>query len=136
MVPCLPQEANLLVTDERISCLSFTGSPKIGWMLKNQAGKKRVLLELGGMAPVVIDKDTNLDYAVSRVVFGAFYYQGQSCISVQNVYVHQDVYQAFKQKLVDAASKLRAGDPASEDTFVGPMIAPVRIPPQTFAARS
>eukprot|EP00698_Gefionella_okellyi_P002174 TRINITY_DN1200_c0_g1_i2.p1 TRINITY_DN1200_c0_g1~~TRINITY_DN1200_c0_g1_i2.p1 ORF type:complete len:417 (-),score=107.89 TRINITY_DN1200_c0_g1_i2:51-1301(-) len=122
VLPCEPKVANLLVRDDRINCLSFTGSPKIGWMLKSQAGKKRVLLELGGMAPVLIDKDADVDYAVSRLVFGAFYYQGQSCISVQKVYVHESVYDTVRSKLAAAATALTQGDPALDSTFLGPMI--------------
>jgi acyl-CoA reductase-like NAD-dependent aldehyde dehydrogenase len=90
--------------------------------LKSRAGKKKVVLELGGNAAVIVDEDADLQDAVDRVVVGAFYQSGQSCISVQRVIVHEAVYDEFKQRLVEAASALRAGDPKQEDTVIGPMI--------------
>ena len=102
--------------------MSFTGSPEVGWALKAKAGKKPVILELGGNAACVVDRDADLDDAVSRIVFGAFYQSGQSCIGVQRIYVHQDVSDTFKQKLVSAAQDLKMGDPKDPDTFIGPMI--------------
>lgn len=111
-----------LVTDERFKLLSFTGSPDIGWDMKARAGKKKVVLELGGNAGVAIDRDADIDLAVSRVRAGAFAYAGQVCISVQRVYVHQDVYQAFCDKLVDAVRTIKTGDPTDPETELGPMI--------------
>ena len=111
-----------LVTDERFNLLSFTGSPDIGWDMKSRAGKKKVVLELGGNAGVAIDRDADIDLAVSRVRAGAFAYAGQVCISVQRVYVHQDVYQAFCDKLVAAVATIKVGDPTHPDTELGPMI--------------
>ncbi len=102
--------------------LSFTGSPVVGWDLKARAGRKKVVLELGGNAACIVDSDTNLDDAVSRIVFGAFYQSGQSCISVQRILVHADIYPDFKARLIAATAKLKIGDPRSEDTFIGPMI--------------
>jgi acyl-CoA reductase-like NAD-dependent aldehyde dehydrogenase len=102
--------------------LSFTGSPAVGWDLKARAGKKKVVLELGGNAAVVVDQDADLRDAVERVVFGAFYQSGQSCIAVQRVIVHESVYDEFKSGLVEATAALRMGDPKQEDTFIGPMI--------------
>jgi acyl-CoA reductase-like NAD-dependent aldehyde dehydrogenase len=102
--------------------LSFTGSPDVGWDLKARAGKKKVVLELGGNAAVIIDADADLEDAVERTVFGAFYQSGQSCIGVQRILVHADVYDAFRDKLVAKTKTLIAGDPHDENTFVGPMI--------------
>jgi len=102
--------------------LSFTGSPDVGWDMKARAGKKKVVLELGGNAGVAIDRDADIDYAVSRVRMGAFAYAGQVCISVQRVFVHQDVYNAFCEKLAAAVATIKTGDPLDPDTELGPMI--------------
>ena len=96
-----------LVTDDRFKLLSFTGSPDVGWDMKARAGKKKVVLELGGNAGVAIDRDADLEFAVSRVRMGAFAYAGQVCISVQRVFVHQDVYDEFCQKLAAAVRPSR-----------------------------
>lgn len=111
-----------LVTDERFKLLSFTGSPDVGWDMKSRAGKKKVVLELGGNAGVIIDKDADLDLAASRVRTGAFAYAGQVCISVQRVYVHQEVFDAFVEKLVAAVDTIVSGDPSDPATELGPMI--------------
>ena len=111
-----------LVTDDRMKLLSFTGSDSVGWKLKAQAGKKRVGLELGGNAPCIVDLDADLDDAVARIVHGAFYQSGQSCISVQRILVHDSVYDALRDKLVAETEKLKVGDPKEEDTFIGPVI--------------
>lgn len=122
ILPCSRDGADLFTTDERLKLLSFTGSPGVGWMLKAKAGKKKVILELGGNAAVVIDEGTDLEDAVERVVFGAFYQSGQSCVSVQRILVHEDVYEEFRDRLVERAGGLRKGDPRDEETFIGPMI--------------
>jgi len=123
ILPCLRDGADLLVTDERLKLLSFTGSPDVGWAMKSRAGRKKVVLELGGNAACVVEPDwTDLDDAVERVVFGAFYQSGQSCISVQRILVHDSIYADFRDRLVRRTSALKAGDPASEDTFIGPVI--------------
>jgi len=122
IVTCSGKDASTLVEDDRIRLLSFTGSGPVGWDLKRRAGKKHVLLELGGNAAVVIDRDADLDDAVRRVVFGAFYQSGQSCISVQRIIVHESVYEPFRDRLVAATRQLKTGDPRQEDTFIGPMI--------------
>lgn len=122
ILPCARDGAELFTTDERLKLLSFTGSPEVGWELKAKAGKKKVILELGGNAAVLIDRDADLKDAVKRVVFGAFYQSGQSCIGVQRILVHAAVYEEFKELLVEATLQLRKGDPASEETFIGPMI--------------
>lgn len=124
ILPTTNELAAPLVEDERIKLLSFTGS-QIGWDLRARAGKKKVLLELGGNAACIVDEDVTgeyLDDAVERMVIGAFYQSGQSCVSVQRVLVHEKVYDAFKAKFVAAAKTLKAGDPKDEDTFIGPMI--------------
>jgi len=122
ILPASRDGADLFTTDDRLKLLSFTGSPDVGWALKARAGKKKVVLELGGNAAVIIDADADLDDAVERTVFGAFYQSGQSCIGVQRILVHADVYDAFKRKLVAKTKTLIAGDPHDEDTFIGPMI--------------
>ncbi|CAN5746595.1 aldehyde dehydrogenase family protein [soil metagenome] len=111
-----------LVTDDRFKMLSFTGSPDVGWDMKTRAGRKKVVLELGGNAGVIIDHDADLEFAAQRVLTGAFAYAGQVCISVQRVYVHQDVFDDFAGRLVKAAEAVVMGDPADPSTVLGPMI--------------
>jgi acyl-CoA reductase-like NAD-dependent aldehyde dehydrogenase len=122
ILPASRDGADLFTTDDRLKLLSFTGSPDVGWDLKARAGKKKVVLELGGNAAVIIMPDADLDDAADRTVFGAFYQSGQSCIGVQRILVHDEIYDAFKAKLVERTAKLIAGDPREEATFVGPMI--------------
>jgi glyceraldehyde-3-phosphate dehydrogenase (NADP+) len=122
VVPSTTQVAAPLVEDERIRFLSFTGSPAVGWALKSRAGRKRVTLELGGNAGVIVHRDADLDYAAERVAWGGFQYAGQSCISVQRVYVHADVYEAFRDELVRRVNALKVGDPLDETIDVGPLI--------------
>lgn len=122
ILPATRDGADLFTVDDRLKLLSFTGSPDVGWDLKAKSGKKKVVLELGGNAAVIIDADADLDDAVERTVFGAFYQSGQSCIGVQRILVHDDVYDAFKAKLVAKTATLIAGSPHDESTFVGPMI--------------
>jgi acyl-CoA reductase-like NAD-dependent aldehyde dehydrogenase len=122
ILPCSREGADLFTTDERLKLLSFTGSPDVGWMLKDKAGKKKVTLELGGNAACIIDQDTDLDDAIPRIITGAFYQSGQSCISVQRILVHESLAEKFETAFVAAARALISGDPADEDTFIGPMI--------------
>lgn len=124
ILPAHRDGADLFTTDERLKLLSFTGSPAVGWDLKARAGKKKVVLELGGNAACIVDADQRdrLDFVVERLVFGAFYQSGQSCIGVQRILVHADLYDALRERLVAATSRLVAGDPKDESTFVGPMI--------------
>jgi acyl-CoA reductase-like NAD-dependent aldehyde dehydrogenase len=122
ILPCTREAAGPLTTDERMRLLSFTGSPEVGWDLKARAGKKRVVLELGGNAAVIVDEDADLDDAALRIVTGAFYQSGQSCIKAQRILVHAACYEEFKERLVVATRKLKAGDPKHEDTFIGPLI--------------
>lgn len=122
ILPCRRDGARLFTEDDRLKLLSFTGSAEVGWDLKAKAGRKPVVLELGGNAACIVDADADLDDAVERIIFGAFYQSGQSCIGVQRILVHEDIYDAFKTQFVSATSKLKAGNPHDEDTFIGPMI--------------
>lgn len=122
ILPAHRDGADLFTTDERLKLLSFTGSPGVGWDLKAKAGKKKVVLELGGNAAVVVDADTDLDDAVERIIFGAFYQSGQSCIGVQRIIIHASIYDELRDRLVAKTKTLIAGDPREESTFVGPMI--------------
>ncbi|MDX1564764.1 MAG: aldehyde dehydrogenase family protein [Phycisphaeraceae bacterium] len=123
ILPCRRDGAEKFTTDERLKLLSFTGSPDVGWDLKARAGKKPVVLELGGNAAVAVEPDwEDLDDAVDRIIFGAFYQSGQSCVGVQRILIHESIYDAVKEKLVAATKKLEKGDPKDEKTFIGPMI--------------
>lgn len=122
ILPCHRDGADLFTTDDRLKLLSFTGSPEVGWDLKARAGKKKVVLELGGNAACVVDADADLEDATDRLVFGAFYQSGQSCIGVQRIIAHASIYEELRQRLVAATEKLTVGDPKDEATFIGPMI--------------
>ncbi len=122
ILPCHRDGADLFTTDERLKLLSFTGSPDVGWKLKANAGKKKVILELGGNAACIVDQDADVEDAVQRIVFGAFYQSGQSCIGVQRVLIHDSIYDEVKDQFTKATKELQAGDPRKEDTFIGPMI--------------
>ncbi|GAA0888860.1 aldehyde dehydrogenase family protein [Rhodanobacter soli] len=123
ILPLDSAHAGPLVEDPRFKLLSFTGG-QIGWDLKARAGHKKVTLELGGNAACIVDadQDPQLDRVVERLIFGAFYQSGQSCIGVQRIYAHADIYDALKHKLVAATKKLKAGDPKDKSVFLGPMI--------------
>jgi len=122
ILPMKASDSAALVEDERIRKLSFTGSPEVGWELRDRAHKKSVTLELGGNAAVVIERDADLDDAVERCVFGGYYQSGQSCISVQRILVQREVYDAFRDKFVRAVRRIKTGDPRDEGTVVGPII--------------
>lgn len=122
VVPLANVEAERLVQDDRLKLLSFTGSAAVGWMLKQKAGKKRVLLELGGNAAVVVHADADLPVAAERCAVGGFTYAGQTCISVQRVFVQRSVYEKFLEEFVARVQKLKVGDVLDETTDVGPMI--------------
>ncbi|AKM07556.1 aldehyde dehydrogenase family protein [Pelagerythrobacter marensis] len=122
ILPASRDGADLFTEDERLKLLSFTGSPAVGWALKARAGKKKVVLELGGNAAVIVDRDADLDDALERIVFGAFYQSGQSCIGVQRILIHEDIYDRFRDMLVAKTRTLKAGDPKDRETFIGPMI--------------
>ena len=122
ILPAHRDGADLFTEDDRLKLLSFTGSPDVGWALKAKAGKKKVVLELGGNAAVIVDHDADLDDALERVIFGAFYQSGQSCIGVQRIIIHADVYDRFRDMLVARTKTLVSGDPKDRNTFIGPMI--------------
>mgnify|MGYP005851716153 CR=1 FL=1 len=122
ILPCQRDNADLFTTDERLKLLSFTGSPEVGWDLKARAGKKKVVLELGGNAACIVDADADLQDASERLVFGAFYQSGQSCIGVQRIVIHDSIYDDLRDLLIKATNKLVAGDPKEASTFLGPMI--------------
>ncbi len=120
--PCSNDDTLRLVEDERIRLLTFTGSAAVGWMLKARAGRKRVTLELGGNAAVIVHADADVAYAAERIATGGFAYAGQSCISAQRVYVHASIYDAFRDALAARAAALTTGDPLDETKDIGPVI--------------
>lgn len=122
ILPSDAKDAELMVTDDRLRKLSFTGSPGVGWALKAKAGRKKVTLELGGNAACIVDRDADVEYAATRIVFGAFYQSGQSCISVQRILAHREIYGPLRELLREKASALVMGDPLDERTFIGPLI--------------
>jgi glyceraldehyde-3-phosphate dehydrogenase (NADP+) len=122
ILPMTRKLGDRMVTDERFKLLTFTGSPEVGWGMKARAGKKNVVLELGGNAGVIVDRSADLDWAVRRCVTGAFSYSGQVCISVQRLFVHEAILDAFVGRFTDAARALRIGDPLDPATDIGPMI--------------
>ena len=122
VLPLSNEDAGLLVTDDRIKLISFTGSVPVGWDIKRRAGKKKVVLELGGNAAVIVHSDADLDYAAERCVNGGFGYAGQTCISVQRILVEHSVYGKFTDLLVEGVKKLKLGDPLDPTTDVGPLI--------------
>jgi len=122
VVPCSNAVAERMVTDDRFKLLSFTGSAAIGWMLKAKSGKKKVVLELGGNAGVIVEPDADLELTAQRCVAGGYAYAGQTCISVQRVYVHESVYRTFLDKLIAKVGAIKAGNPSDPGTIVGPVI--------------
>ena len=122
ILPLPGPRAERLAADPRIKAVSFTGSSQVGWHLRDVAGPKRVLLELGGNAGVIVDESAPLDYAVGQLVTGGFSYAGQSCISVQRVFVHESLFAAFLDRFADGVRSLKVGDPMDPDTDLGPMI--------------
>ena len=122
ILPMSREVDRVMVSDPRFKLLSFTGSADVGWGLKARAGKKRVLLELGGNAGVIVDRDAEVVQAAGRIATSSFSYAGQSCISVQRVYVHQDVFQQVTRALLDTVAAIKMGDPLDPETGLGPMI--------------
>lgn len=122
ILPMTRETGNLLVTDDRISLLSFTGSPAIGWELKKQSGKKKVVLELGGNAGVIISKSVNIKDILIKCVTGAFSYSGQICIHAQRFFVHEIIFDEFLKEMKKATSKLISGDPLNSNTQVSCLI--------------
>ena len=133
VIPCPGVTAEALVRDPRIALLTFTGSPAVGWYLKQIAGRKKVLLELGGNAAVIVHSDAILPYAVSRIVTGGFSNAGQVCISVQRVFIESSLYNRAVELILKSVALLKTGDPRNLDTDVGPMIsAEAAIRAETF----
>jgi acyl-CoA reductase-like NAD-dependent aldehyde dehydrogenase len=122
VLPLSNESAGELVSDDRLKLLSFTGSTVVGWALKQKAGKKKVVLELGGNAGVLICADANLEYAAERCVLGGYTYAGQTCISVQRILVEESVFEKFSEMLVSRVHRLKTGDVLDEHTDVGPLI--------------
>ncbi len=122
VLPMDRETGNLLVTDPRFALLSFTGSPEVGWKMKEQAGKKKVVLELGGNAGVIITAGTDLDKALPRLLMGAFSYSGQVCIHAQRFFVHRSLFADFCRKMADGAAALKWGDPTDPTTDISTMI--------------
>ncbi len=122
VLPSGYKEAEVLLTDEEVKKLTFTGSPAVGWELKKKAFRKKVTLELGGNAALVVEPDANLEYAVKRAVFGAFSFSGQICISVQRIFLHEKIYDSFMADFIEQTKNLKMGNPLDSDTDIGPMI--------------
>jgi glyceraldehyde-3-phosphate dehydrogenase (NADP+) len=122
ILPLSNDDAEKMVADDRLKMLTFTGSGKVGWMLKAKSGKKKVTLELGGNAAVIVHSDADVDFAAERCVAGGFSYAGQSCISAQRIYVQREVEGKFTAALLARVAKLVTGNPLDEVTDVGPMI--------------
>ncbi len=122
VLPLSNEDAGLLVTDDRLKMISFTGSAAVGWQIKKNAGKKKVILELGGNAGVIVHSDADLAYAADRCVAGGFAYAGQTCISVQRILVERSVCARFTELLLAGVARLKTGDPLDESTDLGPLI--------------
>ena len=124
-VSILPMDrptGDAMVSDDRFKLLSFTGSPSVGWKMKAEAGKKKVVLELGGNAGAIVDETADLDWAVARLVYGSFAYAGQVCISVQRIYVVESIYPEFERRFIEKVRGVKGGDPLDPDTDLGPMV--------------
>ena len=122
ILPMTRELGDRMVADDRFKLLTFTGSPSVGWRMKERAGKKKVVLELGGNAGVIIDKTADLDWAVRRCLVGGFTYAGQVCISVQRMFIHEAVWDAFLERFIAGAKAIRSGDPIDPETELGPMV--------------
>jgi len=122
VLPLSNEDAGQLVSDDRLKMISFTGSAAVGWQIKKNSGKKKVVLELGGNAGVIVHSDADLAYAAERCVAGGFGYAGQTCISVQRILVERSVYGKFTDLFLAGVKDLKVGDPLDESTDVGPLI--------------
>jgi glyceraldehyde-3-phosphate dehydrogenase (NADP+) len=122
VLPSGYREAEILLTDDVVKKVTFTGSPAVGWEIKKKAYQKKVTLELGGNAAVVVEPDADLEFALSRIVTGSFAYSGQVCISVQRIFLHKKIYDRFMGDFIARTKKLKMGDPLEETTDIGPMI--------------
>ncbi|MEW5900260.1 MAG: aldehyde dehydrogenase family protein [Acidobacteriota bacterium] len=124
VIPAGYKEAEILLTDDVVKKVTFTGSPAVGWELKRKAYQKKVTLELGGNAAVIVEPDADLEFALPRIVTGSFSYSGQICISIQRLFLHETIYERFMADFVARTQKLKKGDPLDESTDIGPMITP------------
>jgi acyl-CoA reductase-like NAD-dependent aldehyde dehydrogenase len=122
ILPMTRELGDRMVADERFKLLTFTGSPSVGWRMKERAGKKKVVLELGGNAGVIVDESADLEWAVKRSLVGAFTYAGQVCISVQRMFVHRSLFDEFVERFVEGARSIPVGDPLDPETHLGPMV--------------
>jgi len=122
VIPCSASTAEPLITDQRIKMITFTGSSEVGWEIKKRAGKKRVCLELGGNAALIVEPDSDIEFAVKRSILGGYAYAGQICISVQRIFIHKSLYDDFTDLFIKGTRELKVGDPLLDDTDVGPMI--------------
>lgn len=122
VIPMDRQAGNQLVTDERFKLISFTGSPQVGWKMKREAGKKKVLLELGGNAGVIVSDTADIVNAVNRTIIGGFAYSGQVCIHAQRIYVHKNIFDEFSSTFVEKAKNLKIGNPLDPNTEISAMI--------------
>ena len=122
VLPCSTKDATPLVEDSRLKMITFTGSPNVGWDIKKRAGRKKVVLELGGNAGVIVEPDAEINLAAKKIAFGAFVYSGQVCISIQRAYIHSSIYDDFLESLIKATKELISGDPLDESVTIGPMI--------------
>lgn len=122
ILPGSSKESSPLIKDSRVKLITFTGSSDVGWWIKNQSGTKKTVLELGGNAGVAVADDADIDFAVKRLVYGAFGQAGQSCISVQRIYVHEKVFNRFVRKFRAAIKKIKTGNPLNDKTDLGPMV--------------
>ena len=122
VLTCSSQDAERAAQDDRVAKISFTGSTDVGWKLKSLTPRKKITLELGGNAAVIVEPDADLDHAAERVAYGGFYQAGQSCISVQRVLIQRGVFESFCDALVPRVEALAVGDPHDPSTDVGPLI--------------
>jgi len=122
IIPCDASDSYPLINNKAIKILTFTGSAEVGWQLKQKAWEKRVTLELGGNAAVIVDSGDNLDYIIEQCVKGSFAYSGQICISIQRIYVKKELFSEFLHKFLQKTAILTLGDPLEETTDIGPMI--------------
>jgi len=122
ILPASSKETSPLLEDDRVKLITFTGSGPVGWWIKNNAGKKPVVLELGGNAGVAVADDADVDFAVERILYGSFASAGQSCISVQRIYLHEKIHDRFLKSFVDKVKKLKAGNPLDPKTDIGAMV--------------
>lgn len=127
VVVCKNEEADLMLRDDRIKMLSFTGSADVGWSLKARAGKKKIVLELGGNASVIVDRSANLDEAAKAIAYGSYNYSGQVCIAVQRIFVDHSIFDEFIEKFKHHTSELKMGPPSHEGVTLGPIIDRVHL---------